>query len=331
MHSAIVRISRNVLDINTDNFLHTLKVFILTILLAANWPIVISFLLWRLSLDTSGSDFMQALSGGLKDLALGIFIFEFLRHITMPSGLMQDHFRVRPEVLAFSRKHIRWFFTLFIPLTFVFRVLQIEQRINDLFNNTVGQLIFIVILVLTAVFLLKLLRPKGPLVEPYIKRNRDGWADRLKYFWYPMCLLLPLIFSILVISGYFYAAWHLYEKMMYTVIFVFMIFIFRAMLTRWLLVIRKKLSIIEKEKRQAAQQEISEAKDQTGTDDSGVSQQSQSKPEKTIFEISQQTNRLINAVVFILIAIGLWYVWQDVLPALGALGDIMANNYNPGG
>ena len=322
MHSSIVGLSQKVLDINTDNFLHTFKVFILTILLAANWPIIILFILWRLSFDTSGSDFIQPLSGGLKDLALGIFIFEFLRHMTMPSGLMQDHFRVRPEVLTFIRKHIRWFFTLVIPLTFVFRVLQIEQQINDLFNNTIGQLIFIVILVLAAVFLLKLLRPKGPLVEPYIKRNRDGWVDRLKYFWYPMCLILPLIFSVLVFLGYFYAAWHLYEKLMYTVVLIFLIFIFRAMLTRWLIVIRKRLSIIEREKRQAAQQEISETKDQTGTDDSGVSQQSQSKPEKTIFEISQQTHRLINAVVFILIAIGLWYVWQDVLPALGALGDI---------
>ena len=322
MHSSIVGLSQKVLDINTDNFLHTFKVFILTILLAANWPIIILFILWRLSFDTSGSDFIQPLSGGLKDLALGIFIFEFLRHMTMPSGLMQDHFRVRPEVLTFIRKHIRWFFSLVIPLTFVFRVLQIEQQINDLFNNTIGQLIFIVILVLAAVFLLKLLRPKGPLVEPYIKRNRDGWVDRLKYFWYPMCLILPLIFSVLVFLGYFYAAWHLYEKLMYTVVLIFLIFIFRAMLTRWLIVIRKRLSIIEREKRQAAQQEISETKDQTGTDDSGVSQQSQSKPEKTIFEISQQTHRLINAVVFILIAIGLWYVWQDVLPALGALGDI---------
>ena len=161
MHGSIVRLSQNVLDINTDNFLHTFKVFIITILLAANWPIIILFLLWRLSFDTSGSDFIQALSGGLKDLALGIFIFEFLRHMTMPSGLMQDHFRVRPETLVFARKQIRWFFALVIPLIFIFRVLQIEQRINDLFNNTIGQLIFIIILILSAVFLLKLLRPKG--------------------------------------------------------------------------------------------------------------------------------------------------------------------------
>jgi len=322
MHGLIVSISEKVLDVNTDSFMHTAKVLVLTIFLAATWPVIILFLRWRLSTDVSNYDFTQALAGGLRDLAIGIFIFELLRHMTMPSGLMEDHFRVRAEPLAFTRKHVRWFFALLIPLTFVFRVLQIEQQINDLFNNTMGQLIFIIILVLVAVFLLKLLRPAGPLVEPYIKRNRDGWVGRLRYIWYPLCLILPVTFSVLAAMGYFYAAWHLYEKLMQTLILVFLVIVFRAMLTRWLIVTRRRLSLIEVQKRKAAAlEETPENNAQSTSPESEPSQHPKSMPEKTIFEISQQTNRLINVIIAVLLVIGLWYVWRDVLPALGALGN----------
>ncbi|MBN2589968.1 MAG: mechanosensitive ion channel [Sedimentisphaerales bacterium] len=323
IHVSIVDLSIKVLDINTDSFIHTFKVFILTILLAINWPILILFIQWRLSLDTSGSEFILALSGGLKELAIGIFLFEILCHMAMPSGLMQNHFRVRSESLDFVRKHMHWFFIVIIPLTFIFRILQIEQQNNDLFNNILGLIIFIVILVIVAIFLLKLLRPTSPLVDSYLKRNRDGWIDRLRYIWYPLCLILPLTFSVLALMGYFYAAWHLYEKLMYTIGLVFFVFIFKAMLTRWLIVIRKKLSLIERQKRDeaAALKEAAEAKEPSSTENPNVSQPVQNKPEKTIFEISQQTNRLINAAVFILTLIGLWYVWQDVIPALSKLGE----------
>ncbi len=333
IHVTVIDLSIKVLDINTDSFIHTFKVFILTILLAINWPIIILFAQWRLSLDTSGSEFVTALSGGLKELALGIFLFEILCHMAMPSGLMQNHFRVRSESLDFVRKHMHWFFIAIIPLAFIFRILQIEQQNNNLFNNILGLLIFIAILSVVAVFLLKLLRPTSPLVDYYLKRNRDGWIDRLRYVWYPLCLILPLTFSILALMGYFYAAWNLYEKLMYTIGLVFFIFIFKAMLTRWLIVIRKKLSLIERQKRDeaAALKEATETKEPGTPENPVVSQLTQNKPDKTIFEISQQTNRLINAAVFIITLIGLWYVWQDVIPALSKLGEFKLWNATTAG
>ncbi len=323
IHVSIIDLSIKVLDINTDSFVHTFKVFILTILLAINWPIIILFVQWRLSLDASGSEFVTALSGGLKELALAIFLFEILCHMVMPSGLMQNHFRIRSESLDFVRKHMHWFFIAIIPLTFVFRILQIEQQNNVLFNNILGLIIFIAILCVVAIFLLKLLRPTSPLVDSYLKRNREGWIDRLRYIWYPLCLILPMFFSMLALMGYFYAAWYLYEKLMYTIGLMFFMFVFKAMLTRWLIIMRKKLSLIERQKRDeaAALKEASETKETGSPENPNVTQQSQGKPEKTIFEISQQTNRLINAAVFILTFIGLWYFWQDVIPALSKLGE----------
>ena len=322
MHKSIEDLYQKLQDASTDSFMDTLKVFVLTLFLAATWPVIILFLWWRLSVNSSGYDFTQAFAGGLRDLSIGIFIFELLRHMTMPSGLIQNHFRVGAESLAFARKYLRWFFVLVIPLTFVVRILQLQQS-DDQMYNSMGRLVFIANLILLSFFLLVLLRPTGPIVGPYLKRRRDGWTERLRYLWYPLCLILPVSFSLLAAMGYFYAAWNLYEKLMGTLLLVFLVFIFKAMLTRWLIVTRRRLSLIEVQKRKAVvQEEALEAKSQTSSSESDMLQQAKAKPEKTIFEISQQTNRLINAIITVLMAVGLWYVWRDVLPALGALEEI---------
>jgi potassium efflux system protein len=323
MHGIIEELSKKVLDVNTDSFKHTIEVLVLTIFLTATWPILILFLHWRLSSDTSGVDFVTALAGGLLYLAAGVFAFELLRYITMPAGLMPYHFRVREDALVSIRKQMRWFFAVSIPLMFFFRVLQVQQS-DEVFYNTTGRLVFIFVLIVLAVFLLRLLRLDGPVTGPYIKRYSDGWIGRFKYIWYPLCLILPVGFSITAAFGYFYAARYLSEKFLITLLLVLLVVFFKAMLTRWLLVTRRKLALIERQKREAeaAAREEAEAAEQSNQSEPALPQQSQAKPEKTIFEISQQTNRLINAVVFVLIAIGLWYIWQDALPALSALGDI---------
>ena len=323
IHRIIEGLSKKVLDVNTDSFKHTIKVFVLTIFLTATWPILILFFHWRLSSNTLAVDFIQGLAGGLLYLAIGIFVFELLRHITMPAGLMPDHFRIREDALVSIRKQMRWFFAVSIPLMFIFRVLQVQQS-DEVFYNTAGRLVFIIMLIVLAVFLLRLLRLDGPVTGPYIKRHPDGWIGRFKYIWYPLCLILPVGFSITAAFGYFYAARYLSEKFLITLLLVLLVVFFKAMLTRWLLVTRRKLALIERQKREAeaAAREEAEAAEHPKQSESAPPQQSQAKPEKTIFEISKQTNRLINAVIFVFILIGLWYIWQDALPALSTLGDI---------
>ena len=324
IHVMIEDVSKKVSDVATDSYKHTLNVVLLTILLAVTWPILILFLEWRLSEDASGSNFIQALSEGLLYLTVTIFVLELLRHLTMPSGLMSDHFRVRDEALETIRSNLRWFFIIVVPLIFVFKILQSQQEGS--YYNSAGRLTFIAMLVFLAIFLLRMLRLGGPVTGPYIKRHSEGWIARLKYIWYPLCLILPAGISITAALGYFYAARYLSDRLLLTILLVSLVVFFKAMLTRWLLVTRRKLALIERQKREAeaaAQEEAKETSEQQKQPEAAPPQPSQNKPEKTIFEISKQTSRLINAVVFILIVIGLWYIWQGALPALKALGEIV--------
>ncbi len=319
MHSHIERISENVRQIQTDSFRYTLEALALTTLLAGTWPIALLLVAWRLSV-VAADDFTRAVAAGLFQTAMPVFVLSFLRHLAMPHGLAQDHFRMRQEPLAFLRRHLRWFFFVIVPVTFMFETMHVQQ-VNDLWYGTVGRLFFIIGLIAQAVLLVFLLRPTGPLVEAYLKQRRGGWLDRLHYIWYPLCPLIPLSQAVLAGMGYVYGARHLSERWGMTMGLFLAALLIRAVFVRGLVVAQRRLALLERQKRMAAEQKSQEAQASASPAPSTQSETAEAKPEQTIFEMSQQTRRLIGAVTTIVLAVGLWTIWNTVLPAFAKLGE----------
>ncbi|MEJ2705700.1 MAG: mechanosensitive ion channel, partial [Sedimentisphaerales bacterium] len=184
----------------------------------------------------------------------------------------------------------------------------------------VGRLFFMAGLLVLSVLSLLLLRPTGPLMEPYLKLHRGGWLERLRYLWYPPCFLLPAAFALLASMGYFYAARHLYEKLVTTIVLILLTVLVRAMFVRWLMVAQRRLALLERQKRAAAQQDTEGSEHAVST---AESQQSKTKDENTsISQISRQTRRLIDVITASFLIGAVWYVWKDVLPALNAIAQI---------
>jgi len=318
-HRAIMVLSEQVHKVHTDSFVHTLKALGLTAFLAVAWPIVLFLFQWRLSTTASNHDFSQAIASGFAGLIPVVFMLCFLRHFAMPNGLAQDHLRMRQEPLSFFRRLLGWYFALAIPLIMIIRVMHVQQT-NEEWYNSAGRLFFIVHLIILALLQLLLLRPTGPLMEPFLKQKQGGWLEHLRYLWYPLCFILPVTFAVLAGIGYFYAARNLFVKLVVTLLLVLLTILVRALFFRWLMVAQRRLALLERQKREAAEQEVQV---QGESADTAESQQSRSKDDgATIFQISRQTRRLINAVTMLIPLSGIWYVWKDVLPALGALADI---------
>ncbi len=321
MHKRIETISEKVRQVQTDRFILTLEALLLTILLAASWPVLLLLVHWRLvTIATDG--FTQAIAAGLWTVSAVALIFGFLRHLAMPHGLAHDHFRMREEPLTFLRRHLRWFFVLTVPLVFVFRAMYVQQT-DETWYATVGRLVFIVGMAGLATFLLIVLRPTAPLMESYLRQRRGGWLDRLRYFWYSACLLGPLTLAVLAGMGYLYGARHLNQKVLTTIGLVLLASLIRALFVRGLMVAQRRLALLERQKRQAAaEQKAQQAEPVVTPAKAGEPATVKAKPEQTIFEMSQQTRRLIGAATTILLAVGFWYTWNDVLPALEKLGSI---------
>jgi len=318
LHKRIKIISENVHQVQTDSFLLTVQALVVTIALAATWPVFLLLAAWRLS-AVAADDFARALAAGLFQLAWAVFVLSFLGHLATPHGLAQDHFRMRQESLAFLRRDLRWFLVLTVPVVFVFEAMHVQQ-INDAWYGTVGRLFFVVGLIGLAAFLLIVLRPTAALMESYLKQRRGGWLDRLRYFWYPLCLLIPLSLAILASMGYVYGARHLNEKLLITIGMILAVLLIRALFVRGLIIAQRRLALLERQKR-AAEQESHENREPSTSPPPAETAEIKAKPEPTLFEMSQQTRRLIGAVTTILLVLGTWTIWDDVLPAFAKLGE----------
>ncbi len=317
-HGAIQTLSEKVHHVQTDSFLHSFKVLMLTVFLAGMWPVVLLLLWWRIRVAAPDYDFSQALASGLLALIPVVFMLSLLRHFAMPHGLAQDHLRMRHEPLFYLRRLLGWFLVLVIPIAMIFQIIRAQQT-NDQWYNSAGRLFFMVYLILLALLQLLLLRPNGPLISPYLKQGRGGWLERLRYFWYPLSFLLPITFMILTGMGYFYAARHLSDKLTITIILILLTILLRAMFVRWLMVAQRRLALLERQKREAAEQEKQEGESALTSE---IQQTKTKDDETTIFQMSKQTRRLIDAITLLVPFGGIWYVWNDVLPALNALAEI---------
>jgi potassium efflux system protein len=318
-HQGIEIISGRVRQVKTDSFLHTLKTLGLTLFLASTWPLMLFLIQWRLSSSAFDDDFPQAIASGLRALITVVFLLSFLRHFSMPHGLAQEHLRMRNEPLSFFQRLLGWYFILAIPVVFIVEVMQ-NQLTNEQWYNSAGRLFFMLGLLGLALFLLILLSPKGQLMKTYLKQRHGGWVERLRYIWYSLSFMLPFFFAVLAGMGYFYAARQLSEKLILTIILILLAIMVRAMFVRWLMVAQRKLALLERQKRQAAEKEKQQEKEESAS--TKESQQSMEKDEVSIFQISQQTRRLIDVVTVFLPIGGIWYVWKDVLPALEELAKI---------
>ncbi len=320
VHRQIGVISGKLRQITTDNFLLTVQATALTVLLASAWPVLLLLVFWCLSEAAPDHDFTQAVAASLPRLAYVVFALSLVGHLAIPHGLAQDHFRMREEPLRFFRRHLRWLFAATVPTTFILEVIRVQQ-FDDQWYGTVGRLVFMAMLLILAAFLLIVLRPAAPLMESFLRQRRGGWLDRLRYLWYPLCVLLPVAFALLAGMGYLYAARRLYLQFRDTIVLILSALFLQALFVRWLTVAQRRLAIWERQKRQrGTARETDQKKDAPAPPKSGAGPEAGVKPEKTISELSQQTRRLIGAVTTVAVAVGLWYIWGEVLPAFAAFG-----------
>jgi potassium efflux system protein len=320
MHQRISTISEEVRQVSTDSFLLTVRVLVLTTLLAATWPVLLLLASWLLASAAPDDEFARSINLGLLQLAYVIFVLSFLIYLFMPHGLAEAHFRLRREPLAFVRRHLRWFFPAAVPITFVLETMK-SQQVNHEWYTTVGRLLFIAGALGLAAFLAVVLRPTSPLLEGYLRQRRGGWLERLRYVWYPIVFLLPVGLVAVAVMGYFYGAWYLTARLLDTIVLVIFLLLIRAMFIRWLVVAQRRLAVLERKKREeVATEEAAREEKASASARQAEPAEAKVRSEATISQISQQTRQLIDAVTAALLLVGVWYVWDNVLPAFTMLG-----------
>lgn len=329
--------------IESDHIGLTLIAVLMSLLLALPVPVLLGFTGYRLLTGPESTPFARGVGEGLVSISFLSFMLGAFLSLCRRRGVVEVHLRWRDRSTRLLRRHLRWLYPVLTVTTFV--SVAAETQVDENMRNQLGRLGFVVGMVAVAVFVQRLLRPKGGIPEPTIQRHPERWLARLRWLWYPIAVGAPVTLGIMAVLGYYYTATQLQDRLVWTVWLVVGALLINSLAFRWLLIEQRRLAVQQaKEKREAEEQRAREAEEQRARE--AESQTTPEDPEKSsttpvptptasqpapppvetpevdISTINGQTRQLLRTLLGTSVVVGLWLVWSSVLPALGILGDI---------
>jgi len=317
MRNVIHEIGEAAAAANCYRMTPTIEALFLTLLIAAIWPGLLAYLSWRMTAAQDASEFCKAIGAGLASMALVNFVLELLRCTCRPKGLGEAHLGWPGHNLQLLRHHLKWLNVVILPLVFIVATLNAEG--NERWNDSLGRLCFIAAMLFSALFLQRILRPGNGVFQQYLLSRRGGWMDRLRYVWYPGSVLLPLFLSGLAMAGYYYTSQQLAARMMISIYVCLGLILLGSFLLRWVQVNRRKLAIAKARRRRAALQLQNSSPGEAVAASAAASAMD---GEHDLTAINIQTRRLVEHSLALAGLFAIWFIWVDVLPALGFLNNV---------
>jgi len=308
-------ISGYVEKIYIDNFYYTLRALAYTLMLVLPLPLLIKYLGWLLSAGIIHVDeFSKAVGEGLYNAALPLFFLRFFYRLFALDGIGRKHFQWREDTVVLLRKHIAWIRFIAVPGIFIISCTGASKF--SAHSDSLGRLALVIIMLSMAIFASQVLKPTGALLRDYINKNPDDWASRLRYIWYPVIIIIPVVIIGFAVAGYYLSALELQQQLVVTLRLIFLSIIIHAMAFRWLTLVSRQLAI--KNARQKRKAALSE-KQQAGSEDPVLPLEEQ---QIDIPKINAQTLTLLNVFIGFALVVGFWMIWKDMLPAFSFLDHI---------
>ncbi|MDB5346087.1 MAG: mechanosensitive ion channel [Schlesneria sp.] len=317
-------------DPSCRNMLPTLQAIVMTVLLAGFVPAALGFLSWRLDHCASISRFVHAVAFGLRRAAIFAASLELLRLMVARGGLCEKHFDWSMNSLIRLRRHLHWFVPVGIALVGIAGMIEAtsdEQRLD-----TLGRVDFLVFVGLLAFFSHRAFprfeetRPDAAAVPPAVPQDPrrkqetedEVWVHRLSRFGSFMTVAIPLGLLVLCWSGYFYTALQLTWRIQSSAWLVLALVLLRGTVRRWITLERRRMAVLQAQELQAI---VGASKDPGADGHSPFLFPRWTWPDfrLNLTQIVTQVRSLLDTGLLTLAAIGLWFIWADVTPALNIL------------
>ncbi|MBC8875203.1 MAG: mechanosensitive ion channel [Planctomycetes bacterium] len=302
---------------NCQRFLLTFHALVATVLISLLWPSLLLFLAWRLTTAVGPSDFARAVGHGLGLAGGYVLSFQLLRQICRSKGLAVAHFDWPAEASKLLRSSLRTLLTFSLP--FVVVVTSLHGQSNESWQNSLARMCCIAALAVVSIVAHRLFRPNGEFFQAVLRSAPESWLWRLRRVWYGAAVFAPLVLAALALVGYYYTAYALAFRLQQTLWLVLILLVLASLVQRWLLVNRRRLAMDQAlERRRTAQAQAAAAEKGTLS----VSIAAVATTELDLGEMSQQSRQLLRVSLFVAAVLGMWFIWVDVLPALGILEDV---------
>ena len=322
--SRLASMGEQIGNVSKDSFMLTLEALWITLLLATPWPLLIGFVGWLLAASGDGSAFSRAAGFGLYNVAALFLIVASFLQLCRNQGLAHLHFRWGERTRVVLKRNLRWL--LLIELAPAFLVGLTEWHTEAVYRDTLGRLAFVVGSIALTVFVWRVLRPRDGALAEFLSHHQSGWWWRLRYLWYPLIVATPLLLAGLALRGYYYTALKLESLVFASGWLLVAVVIIGNLVVRAIGVNERRLALARARAKREAMLVARITKQAAEVAGAGVPE-SLSIPEVDLETLSAQTRGLLYLFAILGTGIGLWLIWDDLLPAFTMLSEVALWQY----
>ncbi|MCQ8104620.1 mechanosensitive ion channel [Methylomonas sp. SURF-2] len=288
------------------------------LLLSLPASLVMVWMAWVMTLSPGADNFSRAVAGGLTAAAVSLAVLQFFYRMSKPEGVADVlfHWNRRTVRLLFSQ--LKWARFVIIPCIFLLGMA--NTNLFSGYSNALGRSVLIILMLTMSYVMHRLTHPRSGLGNTYFA-NSDGWVSRFRYLWYFSAVAAPLAVIGFAVMGYYQSALELQSKLIITLRLVFATALFHALVLRWLTVTKRQLAL------QNARQKRKQADQAAAV--SGV--EGAYAPEENLLDLSkinQQSNKLLTTMIAVILVVGVWMNWKDILPAFSIFDRVELWQYN---
>ncbi|MDG1992498.1 MAG: mechanosensitive ion channel [Pirellulales bacterium] len=309
----ITALSSSISGSNAMRLWPTIQGVCYTIVAALPVWLALTAISWFLGHYAEPESTEASIADALGVTALVFLPLEILRQLIRPHGVATAHFGWPELVIKPLGQAVRRFGWIGLTLVFLATFLLLERYVHREVS-ALARIVFALLMIFIASTLWKLLGKKTGVVAGLEATQPDSLLAKLTWIWRPLLIAIPIFLAGLSLSGYAYAAGQLTISLYQTIWLAVAASVLQGIAERWLLVSKRRIALRQL-KEQVAIKEQAEA--------SGAKAEILDVNQMKLSAIDQQTHRLINAAVIIVLFFGLIWIWGPVLPALSFLDSIV--------
>jgi potassium-dependent mechanosensitive channel len=285
-------------------------------LLALPLPMIMALIGWLLLMNGQVAAFSHAVADGLLAAAIPLLIMQVIYLLFMPQGVVQSMFSWHVHSIQLIHRQLKWIRLVAIPV--VFFIGMFADQVDSKHSYTLGRMAFIIAMLAMAYMLHRFAHPQKGLGKDFYQANPNSWRSRLRYLWYAIMVLIPLIIIGFAIAGYYQSALQLQQKLVILLRLLFFSALIHGIVMRWLMLTNRRLALQNARKKRKLQEQA-DGSDKTGA---GVV-----NPEDELIldipMINKQSKKLLDTAIFVLLVIGSGLVLRDVFPALSIFDKVV--------
>lgn len=313
------------------NFGHALGAFAISVLLSARWPVLLLAIGWRLKVVSDASSWSESVGSALITSTAFLWGCELIREFCRADGVGERVFGWPARATAVVRSKLE---PALIAGTPLIALLHLTQHGDVDQMQSLQRVLFVTLLALLGIQLAQLTRPRGVLMQSFAESSSNSLIVRGRHAIWMLAAGVPLVFVVLSITGYHFSAYQLSIHLAETGAALVGIIAMYALANAWLTTLARNRQLHDSANGEPAgivESELSassEASEGAGADSEDEdefsrfltrSRQPQSQSEK----VNQEVGDLLRYACILLMIVGGWFIWSEVLPALRVLDNVV--------